>query len=139
MNQIPNNQASLLDHMKGFEPQLPSDLLEAVTSGSRVYLNMGDVALEMKPKSQLFFESMRAPDFKGEEFVLLRLPTGRNFAYDPNTGEEIANTLDRYGVTDRTTILDDMKSALVADSAYLRAKDTPPSLVNAQDRFIDSI
>ena len=129
-------QAKLLEHMKTFPTELPTELLEATVEG-KVMLNGGDFSLKRKPTKDLFYNSMYNHGFQGEQVVFLSTPSVR-FAYDPTTGREVANTMQRYGVEDRTSLLPRWKSMLKVDSAYLRGKGLE-GLATRQDRFIDKL
>lgn len=136
MNKSPDYQAMLLDHMRTFPTELPTALLEATVEGG-VMLNGGDFSLKRKPTRDLFFDGMYNHGFQGPDVVFLSTPSV-TFAYDPTTGREIANTMQRYGVEDRKSLLPHLKQMLRLDSYYLRGKGLE-GLASAQDRFIERL
>ena len=136
MNESPDYRAMLLEHMRTFPTELPAALLEATVNGE-VMLNGGDFSLRRKPTKDLSYESMYNHGFQGQDVVFLSTPNVR-FAYDPTTGREVANTMQRYGVEDRTSLLPRWKNMLKVDSAYLRGKGLE-GLATRQDRFIDKL
>ncbi|MBS3169910.1 hypothetical protein J4210_05480 [Candidatus Woesearchaeota archaeon] len=129
-------QEMLLEHMRTFPNKLPSALLEA-TVESEVQLNLGDFTLRRIPTGDLFYENMLYPGFQGKDVVFLSTPDVR-FAYDPATGEEIANTMQRYGVKDRSSLLSQWKELLRYDSSRLRGKGLG-GFADRQDEFIKEL
>jgi len=136
MNENPDYQAMLLEHMRTFPTELPIALSEATVEG-KVILNDGDFSLTRIPTEDLFYEYMDHCGFQGKEVVFLCTPSVR-FAYDPATGEEIANTLRRYAVKDRTSLVPQWKLALRRDSYNLREKGLE-GLASVQDQFIERL
>lgn len=132
-----NYQEMLLEHMRKFSTELPRELIEATINGGEVILNGGDFSLKKILTEKLFFECMERHKYEGQEVIFLSTPSVR-FAYDPETGKEIANTLWRYNVTDRTKLLPEWKSILKIDSAYLRSKGLD-GLASMQDGLIERL
>src|SRR3989344_1570872 len=124
-------QEMLLEHMRTFPNRLAPALLEATVEGE-VLLNMGDFSLRKIPTKDLFFENMYH-GFHGENVVFLSTPSVR-FAYNPVTGEEIANTMSSYWVTDRASLLPEWGRMLEYDSLLLRGKELG-GFADQQDRF----
>ncbi len=96
-------------------------------------LNGGDFILRTFPTKELFYEHIYNHGFKGQNVVFLSTPDVR-FAYDPQTGREIGNTLNRYKAN-RSDLLLEWKSLLERDSAYLRGKGLS-GLADWQDDFV---
>lgn len=138
MNKNQDYQAMLLEHMRAFPTELPKALLEATVDG-KVLLNGGDFSLKRRPTQELCFEEgmYNHNGYQGPQVVFLSTPTVR-FAYDPTTGREIANTMERYGIIDRTTLLRQWKSMLKVDSGHLRGKGLE-GLASAQNTFIERL
>src|SRR3989338_3077898 len=130
MNENPDYHAMLLNHVRKLPAELPPALLDATVEGE-VRLNGGDFSLTRKPTKDLFYEDMNAPGFKGKYVVFLSTPSAR-FAYDPATGKEITNTLQRDIVKDRASLLPEWKQTLRSDSYDLRGKGLE-ELASAQD------
>ncbi len=127
---------SLIEHLRSFPTVLPRDLLEAAKADG-IVLNGGDFILGMKPTKDLSSESIYKHGFQGQQVIFLSTPSVR-FAYNPETGEEIGNTMNRYNETDRTSLLAHWAAALNRDSADLRSKGLP-GLAGVQDQFIHKI
>jgi len=109
-------QQNLVRHFQELPETLPEDLVEASREGIVIF--GGDLSLERVSRGDLFYNNVRAPDFEGDEAILLRSASGLYFAYDPDTREEIANTMSRYGVTDRAEVARTLASDLRSDAVY---------------------
>ena len=136
MNESLDYQSMLLEHMRAFPTELPTALLEATVEGE-VMLNGGDFSLKRKLTRDLFYDYMDGHGFQGQYVVFLSTPSVR-FAYDPATGREVANTMERYHMKDRTSLLPHWKQMLRNDSAYLREKGLK-GLASVQDKFIERL
>ena len=136
MDQNQDYQAMLLNHMRTFPPELPEALLEAAADGEFV-LNGGDFILRREPIKNLFNAFIPHHGYREPQFLLLSTPTVC-FAYDTKTGREIANTLEKYCVKDRTSLLPEWRRMLQLDSAHLRDKGLE-GLASGQDKFIQGL
>lgn len=112
-------QKSFVEHFQQLPETLPANLVEASREG--IVMFGGDLSLERVSREDLFYNSVRAPNFDGDEAILLRSASGFYFAYNPHTGEEIANTMRNYGVTDRKKVSKRMVSDLRSDAWYQKA------------------
>lgn len=111
-------ESMFLEHMKTFPKTLDNSLLQASKLNGGVKFHDGDFSLNIRSVSYFQNEDI-IPDYNGSQVIILSTPN-IIFAYHPETGDEIGNTMKRHNETKREAILPHLASVINMKLVYLK-------------------
>jgi hypothetical protein len=127
----------LIRHLHTLDKTLPKDLLKSIKVDSSVHVG-GYFSLISLPTDSISSRANIPGDFQGENVLFLKTPIRPWFLYDPKTGIELTNNLDRYHTRDRRQVLKDSVSTLRED-VELTESSSSRELADEIDKFVGSL